>query len=93
MPRQHLSTLAAAENQGINMFRLSHFYLHVPTAMVLRWDPSGLIEWMRSPLSPRKNSWPDLTSPSEAKGRAVAFEASPRTSADSGGSPRAAMYL
>ena len=76
VPRERLSALAASENQGINMFRLSHFHLHVPTATVLRWDPSGLIEWMQSPHSPRRNSRPDRTTLSAANGRAVARGAS-----------------
>ncbi len=43
-----------------------------PPQWVLRSDPSGFIEWMRSPLSSRRNSRPERTTPSAANGRAVA---------------------
>src|SRR5579863_9108264 len=43
-----------------------------PVTMVLRSDPSGFIEWMRSPLISRKNSRPERTTPSAANRRALA---------------------
>jgi hypothetical protein len=33
--------------------------------MVLRFDPSGFMEWMRSPLSSRRNNRPELVAVGE----------------------------